>query len=327
MKKILKKILTKAKIIRKPGLDDIIYQPRWRWNNYIAVRQFGASHVRWFTEQRYMFYLREFPNLDNPRKFNEKIHWLNLNYSNPLITRCCDKLEMKNYVEERLGSGFTVPAIAVYEHAADIDFSSLPDRFAIKLNWGDGKEYSELVLDKSNANEYAIKTKMSNGIQPWNNVYYANFFRGYKDVKGRIFVEQYIEHEGTDLTDYKIHCFNGEPKFILVCEERSRGRKMFKTFLDLDWKVLPCRRNDGLVNNNAVKPGNFAEMLEIARKLCKPFPFVRIDLYNVNARIYVGEMTFHPGCGYESFYPEDWNVKVGDMLRLPERNITDKDWI
>lgn len=301
-----------------------IYVPRWRIKNYFAVREFGESHKRWFIEQKYSHTLGSFPNLDVPRTFNEKIHWLNLNYQDSRITRCCDKYELKNYVTELLGPGYIVPVIRTYDRAADINFDELPDKFAIKVNWGDGDEFSEVVSSKQYADENRIKAKMNNAMQPWNNLYYSHFFWGYKHVPPKIFVEEYVEHPGSDLDDYKFHCFNGDPKIVLVCEERSEKR-MKKTFLDMEWNVLPCRRADGDVNPDVVKPDNFDEMLRIARTLAEPFPFVRIDLYKAGNRIYVGEMTFHPGCGLESFIPDSWNTIVGDMLKLPPKTIVDHD--
>lgn len=300
--------------------SETIYNPRWRLKNYFALREFGESHKRWFIEQKYSYLLGEFPDLDNPKTFNEKIHWLNLNYQNELITKCCDKYEMKIYIKEKIGSKYVVPVLKVFNSANEINFDELPNKFAIKVNWGDGAEFSELVTDKKNVDINKIKFKMNNAIQPWNNLYYSHFFWGYKNVKPKIFVEQYLEHDGSDLNDYKVHCFNGEPKLILVCEERSNQR-MKKTFLDTNWNILPCRRDDGDVNPDVKKPNNLDEMLKIAKILSKPFPFVRVDFYNVNNQLYIGEMTFHPGCGFESFIPESYNRIFGDMIVLPNKTI------
>lgn len=300
--------------------SETIYNPRWRLKNYFALREFGESHKRWFIEQKYSYLLGEFPDLDNPKTFNEKIHWLNLNYQNELIAKCCDKYEMKIYIKEKIGSKYAVPVLKVFNSANEINFDELPNKFAIKVNWGDGAEFSELVTDKKNVDINKIKFKMNNAIQPWNNLYYSHFFWGYKNVKPKIFVEQYLEHDGSDLNDYKVHCFNGEPKLILVCEERSNQR-MKKTFLDTNWNILPCRRDDGDVNPDVKKPNNLDEMLKIAKILSKPFPFVRVDFYNVNNQLYIGEMTFHPGCGFESFIPESYNRIFGDMIVLPNKMI------
>ncbi len=308
----------------KGPFAESIYNPRWRLKNYYALKEFGPGIKRWFTEQKYFHTLGLFPNLDDPKDFNEKIHWLSLNYHNPTITRCCDKYELKKYVTEQIGEEYTVPVLKVYKHAHEINFAELPDKFAIKANWGDGPEFMALVEDKHTANEDAIKFKMNNAMQPWNNLYYSHFFWGYKNVPGRIFVEKYIEHTGTDLNDYKFHCFNGVPRFVLVCEERS-AKRMKKTFLDLDWNIMPCHRADGDVNQDVQKPDNFDEMLRIVNILCKPFPFVRVDLYNASGQLYVGEMTFHPGCGLESFVPTSYNRIIGDMLELPKEKWIEPD--
>ena len=336
LKKLIKKILNKMGYTllknNKNGeaprkaipFSQTIYTPRWRLKNYFALREFGPEHKRWFIEQKYAHTLGSFPDLDHPKTFNEKIHWLNLNYQDERITRCCDKYEMKRYVTEQVGSEYVVPVLKTYDRAADINFSELPGKFAIKVNWGDGEEFSEVVTDKAKADECAIKAKMNNAMQPWNNLYYSHFFWGYKNVKPKIFVEQFVEHSGSDLNDYKFHCFNGKAKFVLVCEERSQKR-MKKTFLDLDWNILPCHRTDGDVNPDVVKPERFSEMLRIAETLAEPFPFVRVDFYCTGDRIYIGEMTFHPGCGLERFVPDEWNTIVGDMLTLPSRTIIDTD--
>lgn len=302
-----------------------VYVPRWRLKNYYAVNEFGEEHRRWFIEQRYMYELKQFPDFDNPQLFNEKIHWLNLYYKNPLITRCCDKLELKKYVAEKIGEGYTPKTLAVYNRASEIDFEKLPDRFAIKVNWGDGKEFSEIVKDKQTANKDIIKTKMNNAMRPWNNLYYSHFFWGYKNVQPKIFVEEFLDSGNEDLNDYKVHCFNGKAKFVLVCENRSREKQMNKTFLDTGWNVMPCYRKDGVVNKNVEKPLNFNCMLELAEILAQPFPFVRVDFYNIGGKLYVGEMTFHPGCGWESFYPKEWNKTIGDMLTLPEDKILEDE--
>ena len=263
----------------RPTFAESIYVPRWRIKNYFALKEFGEGVKRWFIEQKYTYILGEFPDLDNPKKFNEKIHWLNLNYQDDKITRCCDKYEMKKYVSEKIGNEYVLPVLKVYDKAADINISELPDKFAIKVNWGDGPEFSEIITCKNKANINKIKAKMNNAMQPWNNLYYSHFFWGYKNVKPKIFVEKYLEHSGSDLIDYKFHCFNGVPRFVLVCEERSKSR-MKKTFLDMDWKILPCHRSDGDVNPNIKQPDNFKKMIELARILAIPFPFVRIDFYN-----------------------------------------------
>lgn len=329
LKKWIKKSINRIVVIKfkkkkKISFSQTIYVPRWRLKNYYAVKEFGEEHRRWFIEQRYMYNLKEFPDLDNPKLFNEKIHWLNLYYHDPLITRCCDKYELKNYVKEKVGEKYIIPNIISYDRANDINFDDLPDRFVIKVNWGDGKEFSEVVKNKSDVSENIIKTKMNNGMRPWNNLYYSHFFWGYKNVAPKIFVEEFLDSGEKDINDYKVHCFNGKAKIILVCENRS-SKKMKKTFLDIQWNVLSCERPNYAVNSKVEKPGNYYEMIHVAEILSKPFPFVRVDFYSIKNRLYVGEMTFHPGCGWESFKPSKWNRIIGDMIELPEEKLLEKE--
>jgi len=314
--------ILKKKKIRKP-FSKQVYAPSWRLKNYYAVKEFGEEHKRWFIEQRYMHELGEFPDLDNPKLFNEKIHWLNLNYRNPLVTRCCDKYEQKKYVSEKIGEEYTVKTIKVYKRANDIDVTELPSKFAIKVNWGDGQGYSVVVDDKNSANLDKIKSMMANAIQPWNNLYYSHFFWGYKDVKPVIFVEEYLEHGDEDIIDYKVHCFNGKAKFILVCEDRNKS-EMKKTFVDNDWNILPFYRKSSKINSAVEKPQNFEVMMHLAEVLAEPFPFARIDFYNLDGDIRVGEITFNPALGLEAFYPKEWNRKLGDMLELPAINTNEQ---
>ena len=119
-KKIIKSILGSQQENKPFG--QAIYIPRWRLKNYYALKEFGPSIKRWFIEQKYYYVLGEFPDLDNPRTFNEKIHWLNLNYQDEKITRCCDKYELKSYVDEILGEGYSVPVISTYEKACEINW-------------------------------------------------------------------------------------------------------------------------------------------------------------------------------------------------------------
>jgi len=336
LKKILRKLLrwlreNSAKEDTPPTLTknkttpfgQAIYIPRWRLKNYYAVNEFGPDVARWFCEQRYTYMLGEFPDLDNPKTFNEKIYWLNLYYQNPLITTCCDKYKLKDYVTETIGAEHTVPTVKVYHKANDINLDELPDRFAIKVNWGDGTEFSELVKNKKDVNIHELKAKMSNCMAPWNNLYYSHFFWGYKNVEPVIMVEEFIGYGEDDLIDYKVHCFQGKARIILVCENRFGKTGIKKTFLDPEWNLLPFYREDAPINHRVKKPANLKKMIDLAEKLAAPFPFVRVDFYNFQGKILVGEMTFNPGLGFEKFYPEEWNIRVGDMLELPEKLIAD----
>lgn len=274
------------------------------------------------SDERYLkeYYKKVFSNdldLVNPKTFNEKLNWLKLYDRKSIYTTMVDKYDAKKYVANIIGEGYIIPTIGVYDKFDDIDFNKLPEQFVMKCTHDSGG----LVVckDKSRLNIDEAKKKTNKSLK--NNFYYIAREWPYKNVKPRIIVEKYM---GDNLNDYKIFCFNGEPKFTLVCSNRV-GHSKNTDFFDNNWKHLPFTRTSSDNSKNEIpKPTNLNEMLEIARKLSKDIPFVRVDLYDINNKIYFGEMTFYPSGGFEGFKPEEWDRKLGDMLELPKEKITNE---
>jgi hypothetical protein len=257
------------------------------------------------------------PDLENPRSFNEKIQWLKFNYRNPLLTTCADKFKVKEYITSKIGSEYVVPNLACWNSAKDVDFDNLPEKFVLKVNWSSG--YNIIVNDKSKLDIEDAITKINYWMLPFNNCYYYYFNWAYKNMPPVIYAEKYIEQDNGQLYDYKFHCFNGEPRFILVVSNRLvEGKETNKTFYDTDWNALPVRRDrDPFPDDTSMeKPRNFEKMLEISRILSKDFPFVRVDFYDLDDKVYIGEMTFYCGGGFEPFHPRDWDYKFGEMLDI-----------
>lgn len=257
-------------------------------------------------------------DLENPQTFNQKLQWLKMNYYDPLLARCVDKYEFKKYIEEQLGEGYTVPLYGVWEHENHVDFSQLPDKFVLKSTVQSDGKHIVVIKDKNTVDIDKLKTTMSIWLQPRNTLC-ASYCCAYKEVKPRIIAEQFIEGFDESLTDYKFMCFNGEAKLLFTVADRKK--KMCVNFYDLDWNLLPFTRKYPVTNYPLEKPKHFDKMLEIANKLAKPFPFVRVDFYEDGDRVYVGELTFYPGGGYEGFDPIEWDYKLGGMLNLPQANI------
>lgn len=253
-------------------------------------------------------------NLDNPQTFNEKIQWLKLYYRNPLMTKCADKVGVREYIKEKIGEEYLVPIIGVYNSVDEIDFDTLPNKFVMKVNWGSGQNI--IVTDKSKLDIKEAKEKLNNWMKLENNHYYNHFEWCYKNIQPKIVVEEFLDFE-SDLIDYKIMCYNGEPQNLFTCSERNAGLKV--TFFDLNWKRLPFTRKYPSSSIDIKKPIFFDEMLQIARKLAEPFPFVRVDFYCVKNKLYIGEMTFFPGAGHEKFAPVEWDYKLGNMINLPKK--------
>lgn len=252
-----------------------------------------------------------------PRTFNAKIMWLKLNYQNPLITRCSDKFAVKSYVDEVIGEGHVVPTIDWWTNPDDIDFSKLPDKFALKVNWSSG--FNIIVKDKSKINEAQIREKLRKWIQPSQNSYYQMFNWGYKHMSPVIYAEEYISEVGDSdqVFDYKFFCYNGVCKNLFITTDRF-SEKTYNWF-DRDFNELPFTYGEaGKTPGGVEKPKHFEEMIAYAEQLAKPFPFVRVDFYEIGDKVLVGEMTFYSGGGILKFTPRKWDIELGKLIELPE---------
>ena len=255
-------------------------------------------------------------DLEHPRTFNEKLQWLKLHDRRPIYTTMVDKAAVKDYVEPIIGEEHIIPTLGVWDRFEDIDFDDLPDQFVLKCTHDSGG----LVIckDKRNLDMASAQKKIEKSL---NTDYYALWREWpYKNVRPRILAEKYMDNCGKDLVDYKFHCFNGEPRVILLCEGRFSSGGLTEDFFDAEWKHLPVRRpKHPMATTLAEKPGQLSEMLAIARRLSEGIPFVRVDLYVIEGRIYFGELTFFPASGLEKFDPESFDSQLGEYLNLPSQ--------
>ena len=260
------------------------------------------------------------PNLKNPRSYNEKLQWLKLHDKHPEYSAMVDKIEAKKYVASVIGDKYIIPTLGTWNSVDDIDWESLPNQFVIKVTNDSGgivvcKDKSKLDINKS-------KAKLKKG---WGKNYYQfNKEYPYKDIKPRIIAEQYMEDEsGYELKDYKIFCFDGEPKCLFVATDRGKkdGETKFD-FYDMDFHHLPFLNGHPNATQWPIKPKNFEEMVEVARNLSKGIRHVRVDLYNVNGKVYFGELTFFHWSGMTPFEPIGWDYELGEMIKLPSNNQT-----
>ena len=258
-------------------------------------------------------------DIENPKTFNEKIQWLKLYDSTPMKTLCADKYLVRNWLKEKIGEEYLVPLIGVWDKFDEIDFEALPMRFALKCNHGSG--WNCIVEDK---NKLDIKhTKAL--FDEWMNRNYA--FVGlelhYKHIPPKIIAEEYLGDE--PIKDYRFYCFNGEPKQVWV-DLYSGTKKHIRSVFDMDWNkvALKCSWPDGgeLLSQ---KPQNFEKMVHFSRILSKEFCFVRIDFFEIQGKLYMGEMTFTPMSGQGVFEPFEWDLKLGEMLELPKEKYIFKD--
>jgi hypothetical protein len=249
--------------------------------------------------------------INNPQTFNEKIQWLKLYYKNPLLSVCADKIGVRKYVAENIGENYLIPIHKIYNSYKDIKIEDLPNSFALKA--AHGSKWNIICHQKSmlNSNEFYCN------IKKWGNTNYFwfGYEYAYKNIKPRYICEQLILDKGKMPNDFKFFCFNGNPTYIQV--DVNRYDKHQRIFYSPDWELLPFTLGFEKYNGIIEKPKKLSEALQIAKKLSKEFPFVRVDLYLLNEQIYFGEMTFYPGEGSERFTPSYWDRKMGELLKLP----------
>lgn len=289
-----------------------------RINNYLLEKSLGTEASRWVIEQLYFSVIGRFPNLDNPKSLNEKMQWMRFNYHDPLMTKCVDKVTFKDYIKETIGSEYVVPLYGVWTNVNDINFDDLPKKFAIKSNWGWGDLQNILVKNKNSLNKHRCKAMLSNWLKPWNNYYYQSFEWDSKDIEPKILAEELLEPSCGEIIDYKFYCYNGQCRHFLICKDRKTKTKYIN--YDMDGNCIKLSPNSFITNQKFIKTEAFSHMLELAEKLAKPFPLVRVDFYDVDGRIYVGELTFSPGGGFNTYY-EKWDNKLGEYLELPTANV------
>lgn len=286
-------------------------------SNYLMRDQLTDEKIRQICTAIFQEKVGYTPDLEHPRSMNEKIFWMKLNYHDPLITKCCDKFAVKDYVTEKLGPGYVVPTIASWENPEDIQWDSLPQQFALKVNWSSG--YNIIVKDKSQLNREEATAKIRHWMQPQQNSYYQTFNWGYKNMKPVVYAENYIEQTDGQLYDYKFYCCNGKVQFLFIATDRYKSGKLTYNFYDTDFNPLPFTYGGRGHAENLEKPHFYDEMIRCAERLAQPFPFVRVDFYEAEGTLRVGEMTFYSGGGILPFDPPEWDYKLGKLIPLPER--------
>ena len=253
-------------------------------------------------------------NLENPITIQDKMAWLNIYEPDLLKVKCADKIKLHEYSKEVLGEDICIPLIKTYNNTLEINWDELPNQFVIKCNHGSGMNV--IVRDKKNANKNNVFQRLNR----WMGVDFSmqnGFESHYHDIPHKILVEQYMNDGHKDLIDYKVLCFNGKPKFLQVIGGRNEASRHLN-YYDTDFKFVDLCRIDFRNNPNIkdLKPTNFDEMLVLSEKLSKPFKFVRVDFYEINDKVYLGEMTFTPGAIAFRYKNNEDNVNVGELLRL-----------
>lgn len=264
----------------------------------------------------YRGYLGKRMNWKNPKTYNEKLQWLKLYDRNPAYSTMVDKYESKQFAAERIGSRFVVPLLAGPWNSFDeIDFDTLPDQFVLKTTHDCGGVWictDKQMLDKKAARKFLNKHLKKN-------YYLTGREWPYKNVKPRIFAEQFLSELGDDdLRDYKFFCFDGVPRLMFIASERQSQVEETKfDFFDMDFQHLPIINGHPNSPHPITKPKNFELMKELAAKLSAGIPHLRVDFYECDGQLYLGELTFSHWSGFVPFEPEEWDERIGSWINLP----------
>ncbi|MCQ2554126.1 MAG: glycosyl transferase [Clostridia bacterium] len=288
---------------------------RWIVNSNLGF--YNSMDDEKYVKEKYRACFGVYPDLENPKGYVEKLQWLKLYYHNPKMTVCCDKYLVRDYIKEVIGEEYLIPLLGVYDSPDEIDFDALPDRFVLKCNHNSGKGMY-ICKDKSKMDVEKVKAGLRKGLKE------DYFLTGrewcYKNVPRKIICEEYMEDSNGEFNDYKFYCNHGKAKDTLICFDRFKSTHK-NLHMSENWEIMPynssCEKaiEDGLT---VPVPENYEEMKSIAEKLSQGFPHVRMDMYDVDGRIYFGEFTFYSDSGYFRWLNGGDDFMGSDLI-LPEK--------
>lgn len=254
-------------------------------------------------------------DLNNPELYTEKLQWLKLFDRRPEYTIMVDKYAVKDYVKSLIGEDYIIPTIGVWDNFEDIELDLLPNQFVLKTTHGGGNTGVVVCKDKQYFDVHYAKEKLNKSLHA--NLYDTQREWPYKNVKKRILAEQYmVDESGYELKDYKVFCFNGEPKMIDV--DYNRSTKHQRNLYTPQWERINATLGYPSEESREIeKPTVLNKLLDLAKLLSHGIPHVRVDFYIINNKIYFGELTFFHGSGFEKSYPDSFDKQMGDWLTLP----------
>ena len=267
-----------------------------------------------FLDLCFDYYLGKKINWKNPQTYNEKLQWLKIYDRQNSYTKMVDKYEAKEYVKNIIGEEYIIPTIGIYDKFENIDFEKLPKQFVMKCTHDSGG----LVIckDKSKLNLKEAKRKINQCLK----VNYFNCWKEwpYKNVKPRIIIEKYMTNDDSDgINDYKFFCFNGKVKLLFIATDRVNENEETKfDFYDENFNHLPIKNGHPNALVPPSKPLNFEKMKELAEILSKDIPHLRVDFYEINGKIYFGELTFSHWAGMVPFEPEEYDLILGNWIDI-----------
>ncbi len=299
------------------AIHSLFYDPK-HFLDALLVRFGGWLPDKTFIRWTYYLNHGRALNLDNPQRYTEKLQWLKLYYRDPMWTKMVDKYAVKELVSERAGEQYVVRTIAVWDSPHEINWDALPNQFVLKTNHDSGNNGVFIVKDKSKMDTAALSRKINRSLGT--DTSKAGREWPYRDVKHCVFAEKYLEDATGELRDYKFFCFNGKVKYLFIATERQSGGEVKFDYFDADFNHLDITQRHPMSGKKIEKPAMFEQMKELAAILSKGLPEVRVDLYEVDGRIYFGEYTFFHHGGIAPFHPDKWDFIWGEQMDLPKAN-------
>ena len=270
----------------------------------------------WYLKFRYKEVFGKKLNLTNPKTFTEKMQWLKLHDRNPLYHDLVDKYKVKPIIASVIGDEYIIKTLGVWDKYEDIDFEKLPNQFVLKCT----HDSASVVIckDKSKFDSSKYAHNYNNVFLKSDYYHFQNKQWAYKGLKPRIIAEEFIEDDTYDsLSDYKLYCFNGMAKGVYVTINRFTNLSV--SMYDMNWNLMPFEHIHPNRGEKVVMPKNLALMKDLAEKIARYIdnPFVRVDFYETNGKVYFGEITFYPEGGMCYFKPEEWDYTLGSWMKLP----------
>jgi len=277
----------------------------------------GKRHVKKYSDEEAVvrYYIKKSgrrPDMENPKKFSEKLQWLKLHDQIPLKATCSDKYLVREYVKNCGYENLLNDIYGIYKHVKEIDIEQLPEKFVLKATHGSNMNL--IVKDKKKINWFLWKLIMNTWLKQ--NIYWSGREWVYQNLEPHIIAERYLEDETGELKDYKFFCFNGEPAFLQFESGRYKKGPRIRNFYDMNWKLLPFGKEIPPTYIDVKKPEKLGFMKTAAKTLAKPFLFVRVDFYLVQERPYFSEMTFFPAGGAPDLIPSKYDDIIGEYLKM-----------
>lgn len=266
----------------------------------------GAVSDELYSKMLYLVVFGKIIDLNNPKTFNEHIIVKKLEDKKYGFDIYTDKFAVREYVKDCVGEDILNEVYGVFDCFDDIDFSKLPESFALKATHASG--FNIIVKNKADFDARTARKKFEKWLKV--NFYYKDREKNYKNIKPRILCDKYLTF-GECLTEYKIYCFNGKAK--LVCQNVDKNGKRYTNVLDENFNKLPVKFGYDPIEFPVTEKKD--ELIHIAEKLAGPFDFVRVDLYENEGKILFSELTFHSGGGLVPFKPAEYDSVFGEFFK------------